>query len=391
MITPDDNFIEYFMLAQTEALTARESRIMGLRYGFANGEPQTLEQVGQDMGISRERIRQILKRTHRKIYSKGRRQIAKGETAGACACLLLYLESIIRPTEPGNLNRIFDFARDELAYLPQHTRALPLLVYMLYGQGERASEYLSQLIQRDREEVTALKRAIRSDSAFRDLLAYVIWPSEISSGSHTFEMAAKLSRKREVSRDGEGKSGTFFSQKMDREVQYESLTELQFLLKLEQIKEIALYQEQPFVIPYELGGVSRTYYPDVFFVVEDGRGVVVEIKHRYQMALHENLTKWSALRKFCVQNGWGLLVTDGQRPIQKLQQHEFPIKFQTALLAALENSRDNALSWKEYKSIRDQYNATWEDFIAVILRNRLIWNLHPFELKQRTPNSPKGL
>ena len=82
MITPDDNFIEYFTLAQTEALTARESRIMGLRYGFANGEPLTLEQVGQDMGVSRERIRQILKRTHRKIYSKGRRQIAKGETEG---------------------------------------------------------------------------------------------------------------------------------------------------------------------------------------------------------------------------------------------------------------------------------------------------------------------
>ena len=36
MIPPDDNFIEYFTLAQTEALTARESRIMGLRYGFAN-------------------------------------------------------------------------------------------------------------------------------------------------------------------------------------------------------------------------------------------------------------------------------------------------------------------------------------------------------------------
>jgi len=68
---------------------------------------------------------------------------------------------------------------------------------------------------------------------------------------------------------------------------------------LEQIKEIAFYQEQPFVIPYELDGTQRTYYPDVFFVIEDGRGVVVEVKPRYQMALHENLTKWSALQKYC--------------------------------------------------------------------------------------------
>ena len=45
MTTPDDNFSEYFTLAQAEALTARESHILDLRYGFANGDPHTLEQV----------------------------------------------------------------------------------------------------------------------------------------------------------------------------------------------------------------------------------------------------------------------------------------------------------------------------------------------------------
>ena len=166
--------------------------------------------------------------------------------------------------------------------------------------------------------------------------------------------------------------------------------EMHLLLKLEQIKEIAFYQEQPFVIPYELDGTQRTYYPDVFFVIEDGRGVVVEVKPRYQMALHENLTKWSALHKYCVQNGWGLLITDGYRSIQKLQQHEFSVEFQMALLIALENSRDGILSWTEYRSIRDQHNATWNDFLAVILKNRLVWRLQPFVLKQRTSSQPKG-
>lgn len=218
-----------------------------------------------------------------------------------------------------------------------------------------------------------------------------MWPQEVSSRSQKYEEVANLSRKREVSLDSEGKSGTFFSPKMGREVQYESLMELQFLLKLEQIKEIALYQEQPFAIPYELDGISRTYYPDVFFILEDGRGVVVEIKHRYQMALYENLAKWTALRKFCVQNGWGLLITDGTRAIQKLQQHEVPKEFQAALLAALEHSLNKVISWKEYKSIRDQYNVTWDDFTSVILKNRLVWSLQPFELKLKIPNSSKGV
>ncbi len=387
MATSDENFAEYFTLAQAEALTARESHIVDLRYGFVNGEPHTLEQVGEALGVSRERIRQILQRVHRKISTKGKRQITKGQIAGASARLLHYLRSILRPEESGNLDRIFAFARDELAYLPQETHALPLLIRLLYGQGGQAEEYLFELIQLHRQEVIALWQAAQSEAEFKNLLTYIIWPPEITRSSHTFEAASKLSRQREVSLDSEGKVGIFFSEKMGREVQYESLLELQFLLKLEKIKEVVFYQEQPFVIPYELGGLRRIYYPDIFFFIKDGRGVVVEVKPRYQMALYENLIKWSALRKFCVQNGWGYLIIDGNRPIQKFQQHEFSREFQTALLTALENSRDGTLNWQEYRRIRDQHSATWSDFLAVILKNRLVWSLQPFVLKQKVLSS----
>jgi len=122
---------------------------------------------------------------------------------------------------------------------------------------------------------------------------------------------------------------------------------------------------------------------------DDGRGVVVEIKPRYQMALHENLTKWSALHQYCVQNGWGLLITDGSRSLQKLQQHEFDVELQTALIMALENSKDGTLSWSEYRNIRDQHNATWNDFLAVILNNGLVWRLQPFVLKQGVSSRPR--
>ncbi len=60
------------------------------------------------------------------------------------------------------------------------------------------------------------------------------------------------------------------------------------------------------------------------------------VKPQYQMALHENLTKWSALDKYCVQNGWGLLITDGYRSIQKFQQHEFSMEFQIEKRACVE-------------------------------------------------------
>jgi RNA polymerase primary sigma factor len=40
-------------------LPPREVRILQLRYGLADGQPYTLEQVGRKMGVTRERVRQI--------------------------------------------------------------------------------------------------------------------------------------------------------------------------------------------------------------------------------------------------------------------------------------------------------------------------------------------
>ena len=40
-------------------LTDKESRVLRLRFGMAGGHPHTLEEVGREFGVTRERIRQI--------------------------------------------------------------------------------------------------------------------------------------------------------------------------------------------------------------------------------------------------------------------------------------------------------------------------------------------
>jgi RNA polymerase primary sigma factor len=42
-----------------QCLTAREARILRLRYGLENGQPHTLKEVGKKFNLTRERIRQI--------------------------------------------------------------------------------------------------------------------------------------------------------------------------------------------------------------------------------------------------------------------------------------------------------------------------------------------
>jgi RNA polymerase primary sigma factor len=40
-------------------LSEREAGILSLRFGLADGQPKTLEEVGKVYGVTRERIRQI--------------------------------------------------------------------------------------------------------------------------------------------------------------------------------------------------------------------------------------------------------------------------------------------------------------------------------------------
>ncbi|WP_433259209.1 sigma-70 family RNA polymerase sigma factor (plasmid) [Streptosporangium sp. CA-135522] len=48
-------------------LSPREARIMALRFGFHDGTPRTLHQIGGELGLTRERIRQIEERCLTKL------------------------------------------------------------------------------------------------------------------------------------------------------------------------------------------------------------------------------------------------------------------------------------------------------------------------------------
>ena len=60
-----------------DQLADREQRIIQLRFGLTDGHPRTLEEVGREFGVTRERIRQIESKTLAKLRHPSRAQMLR--------------------------------------------------------------------------------------------------------------------------------------------------------------------------------------------------------------------------------------------------------------------------------------------------------------------------
>ena len=60
------------MRAVLDSLSGRESRVLQLRFGLEDGRPRTLEEVGREFNVTRERIRHIEGKALRKLRHPSR-------------------------------------------------------------------------------------------------------------------------------------------------------------------------------------------------------------------------------------------------------------------------------------------------------------------------------
>ena len=60
------------LIGVLDTLTPREEKVLRLRYGLDDGKPRTLEEVGKEFNVTRERIRQIEAKALRKLRHPSR-------------------------------------------------------------------------------------------------------------------------------------------------------------------------------------------------------------------------------------------------------------------------------------------------------------------------------
>jgi RNA polymerase primary sigma factor len=70
--TANSQLLSEQIVATLESLSAREQRVLRLRFGLEDGRRRTLEEVGAEFNVTRERIRQIEAKSLRKCRHPSR-------------------------------------------------------------------------------------------------------------------------------------------------------------------------------------------------------------------------------------------------------------------------------------------------------------------------------
>ena len=66
------SLLHELLMEVLDTLTDREQKVLRLRFGLDDGRPRTLEEVGKEFNVTRERIRQIEAKALRKLRHPSR-------------------------------------------------------------------------------------------------------------------------------------------------------------------------------------------------------------------------------------------------------------------------------------------------------------------------------
>jgi len=381
-----EEFVECLQNAMKEALIKwpKYERVFFTVYNFEESFV-TYNKAAQEVGITRERIRQIL------VKSCGKARYVKGDNATERKKLAQLLNDICSPDSENCYSRMLIFAI--MAFPDQPTMAvLKLLAYLLFGVSEKGKEQKKDLekgysefcFQNEKGQYKKccdkeLKQQSMRMLADEENSWDIIWPQtyKLMDASEPLSLMAS----RTVNAHGRGISGTFFSAKLNRYIQYESKLERRFYKKLEKMNDVIAYQEQPCKIKYRHEGKEKIYFPDCAVILSDGRRIFVEVKPLFTMAEDQNVCKWHALKKFCEENGYGCLMTTGTKSINHYCEQEYTEAFEIDLLKELDEV--GSLSWSEYNKIKTQHDTLINDLCTIVLKNDLKFNRGPFRLERR--------
>jgi len=242
-----------------------------MRYGINGEKSNILADIGDHFGLTRERIRQILVRAHRKILTRARREHKQGQIDAPCNQLMRYVREQVRVDEDRAKERFCEFVEDHLLHIPAAEQSWKFLLSLNYPSDKLASDFVRSVLAYIDAYGLPRKRTIRGDAISKwgnRILKQVMWPK--TTKRHSKAKLIGIRPRRNISDTSLGNYvGSFLSKKMNRAVYFESNLEYQLLSKFDNSDFVIGFCEQPLEIEYETEGSNHKYYPDLFVLLAD--------------------------------------------------------------------------------------------------------------------------
>ncbi|WP_292008634.1 TnsA endonuclease N-terminal domain-containing protein [Chryseobacterium sp.] len=195
----------------------------------------------------------------------------------------------------------------------------------------------------------------------------------------------EIESKRVVKADIRYKSDLFYSEKMRKEIQYESGAELKFIEQLESSSLITAYVEQPVTIKYVKNKKEYVYTPDFAVLLNNGSSFIAEIKGSFESLIdagvHRNIEQ---LLSYCQEYGFGLLLSCKLRAFEYFTECSINKKLELKILANFRNGR-RIIFLNEFKAILEETGASKKEALALILHNNWGYYSFPFKLTSTNP------
>jgi hypothetical protein len=358
----------------------RDREIMQMRLGFT-GDAMSLAEVAERYWLSRERIRQI--------QAGVIKDASVGQQAGVRRCWH-HVHDMLRAALTGSAGHAQLDPDLVLSFVELVTPAAPRevavsLVASLCGlRAEDARTVVAAVQERYEDRVRlrqqqAVQEKTRGQltAKIQRLIARSEWPA---AGSGTPDRRVVSPQRDPGDDDGRSRSGYWMSPRLGRKVGYDSGAELQVFQLLDAADDLVeSYCEQPVVIPYQLDGRQRRYFPDVLVDFRDGRRLLIEVKARWDdFAVYENVVKFQAAREYCRARGWGFIAcTDRIQTAQDLLLRPVADGVEEALRVHL---AAGPTDWSRVEPLTREYDMRYSDVATLALRNGWCWRKGPFRL-----------
>ncbi|MCH9668531.1 MAG: TnsA endonuclease N-terminal domain-containing protein [Proteobacteria bacterium] len=347
--------------------------VMFCLLGLAHGST-TLQSIGDQLGVSRERVRQLEAQALTLIGGRWRHTVL-----GAAI-------NQFADTDDSLAERLIDAVDGEFRCQPVWlVKALCQMagysVERAANIGELASQHLIRRRERRREQFRQEARAERlqgkADAIVDRWMRDAVWPASdtpctLNSPCERRRMPTGGSRRPRI------EDRSFYSDKLGRAVYFESRIEEAVLTIVERSTRAVAYQEQPCEIPYLGADGRRTYFPDLLLTLDDGRSLLIEIKPLWQMALTDSRIKYFAGQRFAAEQGVGWVsVTHKGQTYRDLQQRPIDERVHRTLTRALATA---PISWSILQRLRRDVHIASLDVAAYAVQENVALSMVPYRL-----------